>query len=295
MTRSSPREAAKTLDRGLDVLGAIAATPIGLNVSELSRAAGISRQSVYRAVSVLEAREFIRRQPATGRYLLADRLISLVEQRQNDHGRMSRIRELMMQACAAMMWPVVISAPQGLRILVLETTDRDTPLTLQTFGPGFSVPMLESASGRAYLAHLPARARDTLLDVLAQSHEPYAALARRRGECLELLREARQAGYAVTTHGIVTRAGRTAQSATAGPSGRTTSLSVPVLIGGAPRACVGIRYIDSAMTRATAVRRYLGPLKDLAAKIADVWAERTPVNNEPVGQRPARKLRVAAR
>lgn len=54
-------ETSQTLDRGLQVLQVLAATPGGLTVTELAGRLGVNRTVVYRLVSTLEARALVRR------------------------------------------------------------------------------------------------------------------------------------------------------------------------------------------------------------------------------------------
>jgi IclR family mhp operon transcriptional activator len=221
----------------------------------------------------------VRRSPASGRYLLSQDLIALIDRRGTDFERMTEIRKVMRTLCAETLWPVVVSGPQGLRMVVWETTDRETPLRFEQFAAGFDVPRLESASGLAFVAHLPTEERDRLLDRLAESTEPFAELARSRGRCLASLRAYRREGYAMTTHppfALRIRRKPRRDSALDAVSGFTTSLAVPVLVGGRPVACLAIRYIDSAMTRATAARRYVPRLKQAAQQISALVASHTP-------------------
>lgn len=58
-----PTETSQTLDRGLRVLGALAAAPDGLTVTELAAALGVNRTIVYRLVTTLEQHALVRREP----------------------------------------------------------------------------------------------------------------------------------------------------------------------------------------------------------------------------------------
>ncbi|MBZ5732932.1 helix-turn-helix domain-containing protein [Nocardioides sp. TRM66260-LWL] len=58
-----PTETSQTLDRGLRVLGALAAAPDGLTVTELASTLGVNRTIVYRLVTTLEQHALVRREP----------------------------------------------------------------------------------------------------------------------------------------------------------------------------------------------------------------------------------------
>jgi DNA-binding IclR family transcriptional regulator len=56
-----PAETSQTLDRGLRVLGVLAAAPGGLTVTELAGRLGVNRTVVYRLVSTLEQHALVRK------------------------------------------------------------------------------------------------------------------------------------------------------------------------------------------------------------------------------------------
>ncbi|MBL8629770.1 MAG: hypothetical protein JNM81_09095 [Rhodospirillaceae bacterium] len=174
----------------------------------------------------------------------------------------------------ALIWPVVVAGPKELRMVVWATTDEQTSLTLERYGTGFDVPMLESASGHLYLAHLPAREQAVLIKRYAASGEPNGDLARDTAQISALLRNCKRNGYAMTTHEPLSRrAKRVAQRLSDAALGRTTSLAVPILHNGVAIACIAVRYFESAMPRAKAVQRYVPQLKAAAAEIAAAWQD----------------------
>lgn len=70
------RETAQTLDRGVQVLYALADDPEGMNVAELARHLGVARSIVYRLVTTLESRALVRR-GADGKYRLGLGVLAL--------------------------------------------------------------------------------------------------------------------------------------------------------------------------------------------------------------------------
>lgn len=265
---------AQTVERGLDVLLAIVASPIGLTPAEAAKILRISRPAAYRAIAALEKRKLIARMTFSRRYVLARAALNTLKARHVDDVRLMAMHRIMTKLGQALIWPVVVAGPKDLRMVVWATTDEQTSLTLERYGTGFAVPMLESASGHVYLAHLPAREQAALLKRYAASGEPNGDLARDAAQIAALLRTCRRNGYAMTTHEPLSRrARRVAQRLSDAALGRTTSLAVPIIHNGAVIACIAVRYFESAMPRAKAVQRYVPQLKAAAAEIAAAWQD----------------------
>lgn len=269
--------ATQTLERGLMVLAAIVRADIGLTPGEVAKQLKMSRPGAYRAIAGLSAQGYVRKLEAGGRYVLSHRALEMLSARKADDARMAALHRIMKKLCAEIVWPVSVAGrasgegAAGLRMLVWATTDAETSLTLERFGAGFTVPMLESASGLAYLAHVNGDTQYTLLHKLAASKEPFADLARNRTRVMALLRDCKKRGAAMTTHEPRARRIRTRSGPDSAAQGRTTSMSVPIMVRGEVLACIAMRYFDSAMSRPKAMQRYLRTLQDAAAEIAKAW------------------------
>lgn len=254
------------------MLDEIAASEMGLTPGQVAKRLKLSRPAAYRAVASLQARGYVQRMAASGRYVLARAALQRLAGRKIDDARAATVDKVIRDLCEDVLWPVSVAGPAGVRMVVWATTDAETSLTLDRFGSGFDVPMLESASGRAYLAHLPAPQQAGLIGRLAASDEPFAELARDATRLGVVLRDARRLGYVMTTHEPWARpVRRRARRAAQAPRGRTTSMSVPILVAGAPIGCLALRYFDTALSRAKAAQRYLRKLQDAAARIAAAW------------------------
>jgi IclR family mhp operon transcriptional activator len=271
---SQRRFATQTLERGLDALGVLVASPIGATPAEAAKALRISRPAAYRAMAGLESRGFVKRMVFSGRYVLSRAALEKLNARAVDDARLAALQAIMTKLGQALKWPISVAGPQDLRMVVWATTDAETSLTLEKYTTGFDVPMLESASGRVYLAHIAPRDQAQLLKRIGASKEPYADLARAHARVSALLKTCKRNGYAMTTHEPLSRrAKRKARDVTDAAKGRTTSLSVPVLLNGVPIACIAVRFFETAMPPAKAVQRYVPALKAAAADIAAAWAQ----------------------
>jgi len=120
--------------------------------------------------------------------------------------------------------------------------------------------MMNTAAGKAYLAFCEPEQRETILAILARSDShPADQLARNGIMVAKMLDEARAAGYAMAQR----------------PDLKQTSFAVPVFSNGAIFATITLRYIDSAMTPAEAIQRYLAPVQNTAAAIGEAVARRS--------------------
>ncbi len=270
---SARRFATQTLERGLDVLAALVVSPIGLTPAEAAKALRISRPAAYRAMAGLQSRGLVTHMAFSGRYVLARASLDALNARSVDDARLAALQRIMTKLGQSLKWPISVAGPQDLRMVVWATTDAETSLTLERYTTGFDVPMLESASGRVYLAHVAPREQAAILKRIGASKEPFAELARDAGAVLPLLKTCKRTGYAMTTHEPLSRRAKRAATRTNDATrGRTTSLSVPIILNGVPLACIAVRFFESAMPRGQAVQRYVSALKAAGAEIAAAWA-----------------------
>ncbi len=118
----------------------------------------------------------------------------------DDEAWVSQIAKPMIYAlCAEIVWPVSLATLSGTKMMVREATDHSTPLAIERYSAGFQLPVLNTATGRAYLAHCPPAQRDTLIDILARSNKEEDRPARDRAELLRALAEIKALGYATST------------------------------------------------------------------------------------------------
>jgi DNA-binding IclR family transcriptional regulator len=140
-------------------------------------------------------------------------------------------------------------------------TERLTPLRYSVLPIGTRVPMMCSASGRAYNAFHAESFQSSLIELLAREAE----FAEDRKACqdparvMEMLRSIRRRGAAVAK----------------GKSDKTSILSVPIMAdGGAALGALSMRVFASTMSLSEVMRKHLGHLQATAALIAGRIASR---------------------
>jgi IclR family mhp operon transcriptional activator len=149
-------------------------------------------------------------------------------------------------------WPTDIASYFDDAMYLRETTRRHSPLTIDTARVGLRLPMLSSATGRAYLAFCSDAERAAIVDRLRRSRLADDALARDGRYVSNLVTMTRRKGYG-ERHGEIFP--------------KTGAIAVPVKHGERVVCCLNISFIASALTPAEAAARYLDPLKAAARRI----------------------------
>lgn len=146
-------------------------------------------------------------------------------------------------------WPMYISTKVGPHMVVKLSTDALTTMTFTRCYPGYTTPLLEAPSGKAYLAFSNERHRDTILGSLFDdSASGYEARLHVENE-LELTRKR---GYAAAKCLTYTE-----------EPGRTSGISVPITLPGEQivLATLSLIFFSSSMTTESAAAAYLHELE----------------------------------
>ena len=248
----------RALLRGLDAL-AVLNLRNGATVSEVAAEIRLPRTTTYRILETLCTAGYVFRDPADDRYRLTILVRGLADGFDDEAWVTQIAKAHIYELCRDIVWPVAIATLSGSTMMVRETTDHRSPLAVERYTAGFRVPLLVSASGRAYLAHCAQQQRETLLEILGRSTKDEDRLARNRGELNRLLTEVRAQGYATAV-----RARRVSDE---------VSLAVPIQLDDRVLACITVRFSGSAVPLKTALDRFLPRLRDTAARIRVRFAE----------------------
>jgi IclR family mhp operon transcriptional activator len=225
----------------------------GATVGELARSTGIPRPSLYRLVETLCGLGYLRQQPQDGRRYELTLLVRTLSDGFNDEPWVRSVAQPVMEALQReIVWPTDISAFFGNTMYLRGTTRRHSPLTIDTATAGLRLPMLLSASGRAYLAFCNNAEREAILANLRRSQAPEDKLARDRRHVRSLVSMTRKKGYG-ERHGEI--------------FAKTGAIAVPIRRDGHVLACLSISFIASALTPREAAARYLPQLREAVRTI----------------------------
>jgi IclR family mhp operon transcriptional activator len=249
----------RALMRGLDALTVLNLRD-GATVSEVAQEIRLPRTTVYRILETLCDAGFVFRDAADDRYRLTV-LVRALSDGFDDEAWVTQIaKPYIHDLCREIAWPVSVATLSGTVMLLRETTDHSTPLASERHSAGFRVPLLNSATGRVYLAFCPSVQRDSLIDLLARSNKEDDKLARApRSDLHRMLAEIKVQGYATAT-----RTRRLLEE---------VSMSVPVALHDRVLAVLTVRFASTTVPLKSALERFLPKLRQCAARIGVSFSE----------------------
>jgi IclR family mhp operon transcriptional activator len=237
----------RSLVRGLKVLTEISASG-PMRASEVARRVGLPRATVVRLIETLIESEMIRRHEGSKTYEVTEQVTRL----SHGYDRWSALTESAIEAIASaskdLTWPLVLTTPSGLDMVVRFNTDHTSPLALQRYNLGFRIPVFDTASGMVFLAYCSDQERETYLRLLEAEQGSLDVSRVKRS-----IEETRSGGFCIHH-----RAGSLEKA-----------LAVPILRDNMFLGALTMRYIPSAVSYAELKNRYVAPLGELVATIAD--------------------------
>lgn len=151
------------LEKGLDVLECLAAQSVPLTQAQLARTLNRRASELFRVLTTLERRGYVRRDPISGAYGLTLHLYELSHAHSPYEGLMRAAERPMRGLADAARESCHLSVINRGRVLVLceEMAPARVRLSIEV---GSTIPLLRAASGRLLLAHLDdARQQETLV------------------------------------------------------------------------------------------------------------------------------------
>ena len=182
------------LDRGLDLLEALSASPTPQSLTDLARTLNNTPSGLFRLLTRLDNRGYIERDPSSNRYSLTLKLFEL----SHTHSPL----ESLVRAAAQPMRELALSVGESVhlnvlthgRLLVLLDAGSPSKVRISIEAGSQFDPVLTN-SGRLLLAHLEAGELDSFL----AKDSGYGALSDgQKADFLRELTKIRQRGYALT-------------------------------------------------------------------------------------------------
>jgi IclR family mhp operon transcriptional activator len=153
-------------------------------------------------------------------------------------------------------WPVSISTRVGKVMMLRDTTHATTSLTFDNYYAGFTLPILECASGKLLMAYSSPEERDSILQSVRMSPEDMNPRMLALAESGVIFDEIRTSGYATQ--------GKNRYTVT---PGKTSSIAVPIMRNGKIMAALTLIFFAKAMKIEDAVVAYLSDMNQTAADI----------------------------
>ena len=237
--------------RALTVLRTLNEYP-NVSVSRMSQLTGIPRPALYRVLGTLCACGYVVLGESGRNYRLTALVQTLSSGFREDQTMQDVVRPVLLELQRHLLWPVDYVAVCGSSVIIREETWTASPLTYARPTARRRLPMLKSASGRAYLAFCQPDERRIILDALANSNDPEDGLIRRPENLNHILQTTRANGYGEQWREIEDALG---------------CIAVPVMHGQRVIAMLGVPFFANSVTPSQMASRHLLLLRDAANRI----------------------------
>ena len=189
--KAQPSYFVPALEKGLDILEALALAPTPQSLAELARSLNRTSSELFRMIDALEKRGYIGRDPVSGGYQLTLKLYGLAHAH-TPIDRLLRAAELPMRQLADSIHESChLSVLDRGDLLVVAQAESPEPVRLSV-EVGYRVPPLRTASGTLLIAFLEAEDQRSFL----VSDRIYVAMPKSRRERLHaLIKKIRKDSY----------------------------------------------------------------------------------------------------
>ena len=238
-----------------------------LSMMQIAKASQVPYPTACRIVQTLLYEGLIEQEPARKHYRATALVQTLATGFQHDDELVRIARPHIVDLTRRVGWPISIAIRVGREMMLRDSTHANSSLTFEHYYPGFTLPILDSASGKVSMAFADDEDRAMVLRYIRVSQDidlNYLATAE-VGLDVERIRTD---GYAIQ--------GRNHHNLT---PGKTSSIAVPIFRNGQFEAAMTLAFFVSAMKLSTALERYLGDLKDTAAAISHDLSNLMPVGS----------------
>jgi IclR family mhp operon transcriptional activator len=256
-TETSQYKEVRGLVRGLAVLRALNGLAGGIgSVLDVARATGIHRTTAKRLLETLKAEGLVDHRDGGGTYALTFEVRRLAEGYVGSGWIDSVAAPAMRAHLRSLSWPSDLATPDGVDMVVRESTHRQSMLSQHRATIGVRIPMLVSSLGRAWLAHCADEAREVTLAMLRARDDADGALARDTRRVDRLLAETRRRGYALNAGEWLSESD-------------VTAIACPILDGAHAIAAVNLVFVRDVVALREIRARHVPLLRALARQISD--------------------------
>lgn len=246
----------RAITRGLSVLQAVNRGG-SITMMEIARTSQVPYPTACRIVQTLLHEGMIEREPARKRYR-ATALVQSLASGYHDDSKLVEIARPHIEALTdKLLWPISITSRVGAHMMVRDSTHTRTSLTLNNYYPGFTLPIMECSSGKAYMAFCSDGEREHLLEGLRTIEGAAEKMATLLLSNDSLLREVCNQGYATQSRNAYT----------ANP-GKTSSIAVPIFRGEEVAGAITIIFFSVAMPMEKAISQFVAPVTETARAIS---------------------------
>lgn len=264
------------LMRGLLVLEAVNAYgPAGL--SEIRHHTGIPKATVLRLLESLRQAGYLTFDTETRTYQVGLRALALSNNVSAEDNLLTVARPIMQRLREKLGWPSDLAVFQHDKMVILDT-NRQPGMLSSNRSIGSRVPMLASATGRAYLAAVSPEEQKRILDIARSSTDPFEKLARDPAAVERMLKDTARRGYALSDQEFL----------------KTNRGAAVAVMRGAEVVCViNLIAIAKLASLVDVEKRYVPMLFEAKAELEEQLKGdlSSPFAAAPVARRPASRIR----
>ena len=247
----------RALARGLGVLrllNRVGATRPG----EIAKQLKLPRPTVYRLLHTLEEEGYVIYSASDSRVRVSPLAAALGDNVSVRSGLCKVAAPVLARFTETHAWPADLSTYEDAHMVIQESTHGRSPLSVDPGMVGYSLPILRSSAGRAYLSVCGAREQEMIIELLRAENVLEDLPFLTKAWLDKNLTIYSEQGYA-------TRGPRTFRP-------KTSSLAVPVIVDDRAIGCLSIIWVTKAMKMQQAIERYAAALGIAAAEIANEFA-----------------------
>ncbi len=145
------RECLQALERGLEVLSYLNRFGAGTS-TQVAAAVGLKRSTAHRILAVLVNLGLLRHDALNHQYILCANVGELSRGYKDDEWVKAGALPLMKAWTRKHHWPLVLATPLAGKLAVRASTDYDSPMSVDRFHAGQTIPVEGSTAGLLYLA-----------------------------------------------------------------------------------------------------------------------------------------------
>lgn len=183
------------VERGLQILEAINKIGRPATCHQLSEMTGIHRTTVRRYLETLVKLNYVQRSADDAFFYLSPKVRNLSDGYRHESVHSTRTLQLLNELTEHIMWPADLSTFKLDSMMVIESTHRSSRLSLTSSMIGKRLPMLITASGKAYLANCSEEKREYIIDILKSGMSLDSHLAHDKDYVNRTLSETIRKGY----------------------------------------------------------------------------------------------------
>lgn len=245
----------RSLSRGIAVLQAINRGQ-SLSMMAIAKTSEVPYPTACRIVQTLVYEGLIEREPARKRYRPTALVQTLAHGFQGHAQLVQMARPHIVELTRRAGWPVSLATHVGHSMIIRDSTHSLTALTFNAYYPGYALPILECASGLAFMSYMADEERADLLNALKLMPKRSTSHVIDLFESGGMAAEIRAQGYAARGFNQFTR-----------NPGKTSSIAVPLFERDSVAGALTLAFFSSATRMEDAIASFAPALKETAVRI----------------------------